>query len=157
MTMTLVVQTLTHVLAVAPSSTLTPTNTGVGGAVGGVLPKPPYDVILAWILQLLIFLTNLVGGMVVGVATVRGLLIYLVDLILRRGGEVPKEAIRLSLGRSLSLALEFQLGADILGTALNPSLRDIASGVDRSTAHRAQLFPGPRTRGGGAPRAPHRG
>jgi len=44
----------------------------------------------------------------------------------RRGQPVlSKEAIRLELGRSLALALEFQLGADILGTALNPSLQDI--------------------------------
>ena len=40
---------------------------------------------------------------------------------------MPDEAIRLSLGRSLSLALEFQLAADILGTALNPTLRDITT------------------------------
>ena len=38
---------------------------------------------------------------------------------------MPKEAIRLSLGRSLALALEFQVGADILGTALDPTLNDI--------------------------------
>jgi uncharacterized membrane protein len=59
------------------------------------------------------------------VAIVRGLVLYALDLIRAHGGEVPKEAIRLSLGRSLALALEFQVGADILGTALDPTLNDI--------------------------------
>ena len=76
-------------------------------------------------LALLIFLANAAGGLVVGVAIVRGLALYLLDLLRVRGGEVPKEAIRLSLGRSLALALEFQVGADILGTALDPTLNDI--------------------------------
>jgi uncharacterized membrane protein len=84
-----------------------------------------YDAVLSWLLQTVIFLANLAGGLVVGVAVVRGLLTFLYDLIIARGAAVPKEGIRLSLGRSLALALEFQLGADILGTALNPSLRDI--------------------------------
>jgi uncharacterized membrane protein len=92
---------------------------------GSILPAPAYDSILRWILQTAIFLANLAGGLVVGVAIIRGLLIYAVDLIRARGHEFPKEAIRLSLGRSLALALEFQVGADILGTALNPSRNDI--------------------------------
>lgn len=70
-------------------------------------------------LELLILLANAAGGLVVGVAIVRGLVLYLLDLARARGGEVPKEAIRWSLGRSLALALEFQVGADILGTALD--------------------------------------
>lgn len=84
-----------------------------------------YDRILSDLLQTLIFLANVAGGTVVGVAIVRGLVIYVFDLVRLRGADVPKEGIRLSLGRSLALALEFQLGADILGTALNPSLGDI--------------------------------
>jgi len=86
-----------------------------------------YDLVLSSLLSALIFLANLAGGLVVGIATVRALVLFVRDLLQRRGGEVPKEAIRLSLGRSLALALEFQLGADILGTAVNPSLQDIAT------------------------------
>jgi uncharacterized membrane protein len=84
-----------------------------------------YQSLLRAFIQLLIFLANAAGGVVVGVATLRGLAIYLLDLVRQRGGEVPKEAIRLSLGRSLALALEFQVGADVLGTALDPTLNDI--------------------------------
>ena len=84
-----------------------------------------YQALLRAFLELLILLANAAGGLVVGVATVRGLRVYLRDLVRQRGGEVPKECIRLSLGRSLALALEFQVGADILGTALDPTLNDI--------------------------------
>lgn len=38
---------------------------------------------------------------------------------------VSYERTRLTLGRYLALALEFQLGADILGTAVSPSFREI--------------------------------
>lgn len=38
---------------------------------------------------------------------------------------MPKEEIRLALGRSLALALEFELGADILKTAVAPSWNDV--------------------------------
>ena len=84
-----------------------------------------YDAVLANILEPLSFLANVAGGVVVGVAVLRGLLTYAVALIRDRGSEIPKEAIRLSLGRSLSLALEFQVGADILDTALNPTREDL--------------------------------
>jgi uncharacterized membrane protein len=95
------------------------------GESGNAFLSISYDSVLAWVLHTLIFLANMAGGLVVGVATVRGILLYATDLIRNRGGEVPKEGIRLSLGRSLALALEFQVGADILGTALNPSWRDV--------------------------------
>ena len=84
-----------------------------------------YDQVLSNILRPLIFLANVAGGIIVGVAVLRGLFIYIWNFLRDRGGEVPKVAIRLSLGRSLSLALEFQVAADILGTALDPTREDL--------------------------------
>jgi uncharacterized membrane protein len=95
-----------------------------GATIFGLSPEEA-DSLLGSLLKTLILLANLIGGLVIGVGLLRGVLAYVRNLIDAHGGEVPKEAIRLSLGRSLSLALEFQLAADILGTALNPSLRDI--------------------------------
>jgi len=103
-----------------------PLLSGSGGASGGDGAKPAYDDILRQLLNILIFLANLIGGVLIGIAIVREALYYLYQLARHGGRTVPdKEAIRLSLGRSLALALEFQLGADILGTALNPSLQDL--------------------------------
>lgn len=84
-----------------------------------------YERILDTVLPLLIFLANLAGGLVIGVALVRAVLAYLVELFRRRDEEGPRDRIRLSLGRSLALALEFQLAADILKTALDPTREDL--------------------------------
>ncbi len=84
-------------------------------------------VLLRGLLNVLIFVANLAGGLVIGVALLRGLFAYLRDLVWAGGGEAPREAIRLSLGRSLALGLEFQLGADILGTALDPGPEEIGA------------------------------
>ena len=84
-----------------------------------------YDQVLSDILRPLTFLANVAGGIIVGVAVVRGLLLYVWEFVRYGGGEVPKVAIRLTLGRSLSLALEFQVAADILGTALDPTREDL--------------------------------
>jgi len=83
------------------------------------------DDVLSWLLTVVIFLANVAGGLVVGVATVRGLCLYIGSLIRNRGEDIPKESIRLSIGRSLALALEFQVGADILATARDPTKQDI--------------------------------
>jgi uncharacterized membrane protein len=56
----------------------------------------------------------------VGVAAAR----YAVGLI-RRVRPFPPEGLRLGLGRSLALSLEFLLGADILRTAVEPSWDEI--------------------------------
>ncbi|MGI8550374.1 MAG: DUF1622 domain-containing protein [Dehalococcoidia bacterium] len=116
-------------LAFAPATYVVPGH-GSPASIQSVLGLPAnftQDTINSTVLRTFIFLANLAGGIVVGVATMRGLATFAIDLIRDWGGDVPKEAIRLSLGRSLSLALEFQVGADILGTALNPTLRDIAT------------------------------
>ncbi len=117
-----------HALSVHVAASPPPPNplSGDSGAAGHPAAKPFYDDALAVLLQVLIFLANLIGGVIIRIAIVREFLYYLVDLVRHRGHAVPdKEAIRLSLGRSLALALEFQLGADILGTALDPSLQDL--------------------------------
>jgi hypothetical protein len=45
---------------------------------------------------------------------------------LARARPFPPETLRLDLGRSLALALEFLLGADILRTAVEPTWEEIA-------------------------------
>jgi uncharacterized membrane protein len=60
-----------------------------------------------------------VGAIIVAIGGVRGI----VGLVSRLTGPVEQSfgAVRLTLARHLSLALEFQLAADILSTAIAPS------------------------------------
>lgn len=62
---------------------------------------------------------------VIAIASVRALGNFLVAIATDRSLAAPKEEIRLSLGRSLALALELELGADILKTAVAPTWNDI--------------------------------
>jgi uncharacterized membrane protein len=62
------------------------------------------------------------GALVIGLGMVAAA--YQFARTLRRGGE-DYNAIRLTLARYLALALEFQLGADILSTAIAPNWTQI--------------------------------
>ena len=66
-----------------------------------------------------------VGVLVVTVGIVRAMVRYVSSLV-RRSQPFPPEDLRLDLGRSLALALEFLLGADILRTAVEPTWDEIA-------------------------------
>lgn len=73
------------------------------------------------------------AALIVGVAAIRAFLWFVVSLARSLVGaagadnpnEVPKEAIRLNLGRTLALALEFEVGADILKTVAAPDLNSL--------------------------------
>ncbi|MBO0782982.1 MAG: DUF1622 domain-containing protein [Ktedonobacteraceae bacterium] len=59
-------------------------------------------------------------------ATLRALLLFLKQVWRPRQKQEPStENIRLQLGRWLALAIEFELGADILRTAIAPTWTDI--------------------------------
>ncbi len=75
--------------------------------------------------QLLARLAEASGGLVIGYAVVRALITFIMDAVRGPMGQVPKESIRLTLGRSLALGLEFLLGADILNTAVAPTWEQV--------------------------------
>ena len=64
------------------------------------------------------------GVLVVAVAMLLALARY-VSALARRERPFPPESLRLDLGRSLALALEFLLGADILRTAVDPTWEEL--------------------------------
>ncbi len=70
-------------------------------------------------------LVEAIGVAIVMVAVVLTVIRY-VTMLVARQQPFPPEALRLELGRSLALALEFLLGADILRTAVEPSWEEIA-------------------------------
>jgi uncharacterized membrane protein len=69
-------------------------------------------------------LVEAVGVLIVALAVLVGAIHFLTALA-RRGQSFPPEGLRLNLGRSLALSLEFLLAADILRTAVEPSWDEI--------------------------------
>ena len=68
-------------------------------------------------------LAELFAAAIIGYASVIGFFKYVTNHFKKHPGY--KENIRLELGRSLALALEFLLGADILKTAIAPNWHDL--------------------------------
>ena len=66
---------------------------------------------------------EIIGACAIGIGSAISLFRFARALITRQ--ETDFNAIRLTLARYLALALEFQLGADILSTAIAPSWQEI--------------------------------
>jgi uncharacterized membrane protein len=64
-----------------------------------------------------------IGALIVAVGVIAAFVAYAASELRIRPRSY--ESVRLSLGRFLALGLEFQLGADILGTAVSPSWGEI--------------------------------
>lgn len=65
------------------------------------------------------------AGVLVGLAALEAALRALPLFVSRTAPPDAKEAVRLQLGRWLALALEFELAADILRTAIAPTWNEI--------------------------------
>lgn len=91
------------------------------------------------------------SAVVIGLAALEAIL-RSYALFFQRGLQLApdkKEEIRLRLGRWLAVALEFEVAADILRTAIAPSVdRDWQVGCDRRASHRFELLPAARNRSG---------
>jgi uncharacterized membrane protein len=75
--------------------------------------------------QALTTLVEAIGVAIVAVAVVVATARYIAGAV-NRVRPFPAEDLRLGLGRSLALSLEFLLAADILRTAIEPSWDEIA-------------------------------
>ena len=84
--------------------------------------SPPANSVEGNIIVLVQWLKLAVESFGAGLVAV-GVGVAIVQLIRTLAGKQPAEftAIRLILARYLALALEFELGADILGTAISPT------------------------------------
>lgn len=69
-------------------------------------------------------LAEIFAVIIIGIASVRAFMNYVLVLIKRRH-ESHHNSTRLQLGRSLALGLEFLLGADILKTVVSPTWHDL--------------------------------
>jgi len=80
--------------------------------------------ILQTIVGYLIILAETCGAFVLTVGVVRALVGYVRSCVFQQNTRnVPK--LRISLGQSMVLALEFQVAADILKTGLSPTWEDM--------------------------------
>jgi uncharacterized membrane protein len=79
---------------------------------------------LRLVAQTIATLVEGIGVAIVAVAVVLATARYLAGLAARHQ-TLPSDVVRLGLGRSLALSLEFLLGADILRTAVEPSWDEI--------------------------------
>src|SRR6266542_3267507 len=86
---------------------------------------PDVTEVLRAIAQALATAVEAIGAVIVSVAIALAVVRYLVALV-GQARPFPPEGLRLELGRSLALSLEFLLGADILRTAVEPSWDEIA-------------------------------
>src|SRR6266540_531020 len=86
---------------------------------------PDVTEVLRAIAQALATAVEAIGVVIVSVAIALAVVRYLVALV-GQARPFPPEGLRLELGRSLALSLEFLLGADILRTAVEPSWDEIA-------------------------------
>jgi uncharacterized membrane protein len=84
---------------------------------------PAVEHTIAWLVQWLKLGIETIGAALIAI----GVIVAVVHLLqqLGRGGTVSFTSTRLTLARYLGLALEFQLGADILSTAVAPTWEQI--------------------------------
>ncbi|RYD83527.1 MAG: DUF1622 domain-containing protein [Sphingobacteriales bacterium] len=66
-----------------------------------------------------------IAALIIAYACLKAFVTYIIDVFSNSGSIVPKNEIRLTFGRSLVLALEFLLAADILQTAVAPTWDEI--------------------------------
>lgn len=86
-------------------------------------PSPEVEAFVQGFVQWLRFIVEIIGACTIGIGAAIALGRFLRALVTQR--EADFNAIRLILARYLALALEFQLGADILSTAVAPGWQEI--------------------------------
>jgi uncharacterized membrane protein len=97
----------------------------VGQPVGEMTTVSPPE---SWLKLLIGYLESgaeIAAAIVIGVSVMRGFLVYVWQLFLRRQHIDATEKIRFQLGRGLALGLEFTVASDILRTAIAPTRQDI--------------------------------
>lgn len=106
------------------------TTAGEGRAAGTSCQDTPgacaSESVLTTVVTYLTFFAEMSGALVIAVAVARALLGYLPHIFGSDRNDTYKEDLRLQLGKSLALALEFEVAADILKTAVAPTLAVIA-------------------------------
>ncbi len=65
------------------------------------------------------------AAIIIGFASVKVFFFYCKEVLFSKTNSQPSVSIRITLGKSLAIALELLLGADILRTAISPTWSEI--------------------------------
>ncbi|MBU7585220.1 MAG: DUF1622 domain-containing protein [Nostoc sp. TH1S01] len=88
--------------------------------------QAPLESWLKLIVGYLAATAEIAAALVIGLAVIRGILLYLLQTFSRSRQHIDStEVVRLQLGRVLALGLEFTVASDILRTAVAPTRQDI--------------------------------
>lgn len=78
------------------------------------------------VFQIISFVLSVFAGLIIVISAIDSAIRYIASFGSYLKDPVSTDPIRLRLGRSLSFALEFLVGADILRTIIAPSITEIA-------------------------------
>ena len=104
-------------------------NTNIGSSAGSSVGTAEGNPLEGWLKLIVGYFAagaEIAAAVVIGIAILRGMVTYLRLLVARSDTEGSStEAVRLRLGRALTLGLEFTVASDILRTAVAPTRQDI--------------------------------
>ena len=83
-----------------------------------------FEAALRIVFSYLIVIVEACGGLVIAIGVSRAIVGY-VRICCTGGRSMNYTGLRITLGRSMVLALEFQVAADVLKTGLSPTWQDI--------------------------------
>ncbi len=95
---------------------------------GMVIFGQSLESILTPFVNVITFGIDIAAGLIIGISAIVGFISFLRTLVTKPPKEQTqdKETIRLRLARGMLLALDFEVGSDILKTVLVPSLNELS-------------------------------
>ena len=81
------------------------------------------EAVLANVIGILVIVTEMCGALVIMMGTIRTIVRYVIECFQR--GPLRATALRIRLGQSMVMGLEFLVAADILKTATYPTWNDM--------------------------------
>lgn len=100
--------------------------TGLQG--GMVIFEQSLESVLTPFVNIITFVMDIAAGLIIGISAIVGFITFLRTLVTKPPKEQTqdKETIRLRLARGMLLALDFEVGSDILKTVSVPSINELS-------------------------------
>jgi len=100
---------------------------GTGFHEGMVIFGQSLESVLTPFVNIITFVMDIAAGLIIGISAIVGFISFLRTLVTKPPKEQTqdKETIRLRLARGMLLALDFEVGSDILKTVSVPSINEL--------------------------------